>query len=46
MIELLTTECIWSLGTRGYGMGIAATGNWMFSKISHNNAETFIANQH
>jgi hypothetical protein len=25
---------VWSLGTRGHGMGIAATGNWMFSKRS------------
>ena len=26
---------VWSLGTRGHGMGIAATGNWLFSKMRH-----------
>ena len=31
---------VWSLGTRGYGMGIAATGNWMFSEISHKGTTT------
>jgi hypothetical protein len=26
---------VWSLGTRGHGMGIAATGNWLFSKMNY-----------